>query len=438
MRSLPSAAAHLAISALLGLGFFAIPIPWNGRWTVIFDVAVKAVTKGFPTAVGAYCLLIIAVGAVGSIAVKSGSERARFFESSWPLAILRVVGLLLGICLFAGVAPEWLAEKRVGGLMWNVLVFSVGVIIPVGAAALNVMVSYGLIELVGTWMRPIMRPAFRLPGRAAIDDLMSWLGSYSVGLYVTRKLTDDGRYTRRESYIIVTCFSTVSIGFVGVVASTLDLLSIFPVVFGTYFVVVYVLAAILARTWPVISIPDVPIGISDPEPDVGAAWDLAMTRARTAPPIHAVAWTGLKDGLLLASSILGTILAVGTMALLLAYNTPIFEVIGTPLVPVLTALGLPDATILAPAVLAGITEMYIPAILAKDAAVQGRFFICVLSISQLIFFSSVAPMMLDMFRDLPVKFSHLVGIFLIRTALLIPMIAAATWVLDSLGVFGGL
>jgi len=436
MRSRTSSAGHLVFSSVLGLGFFAVPIPWQGRWTVLFDVAVKALTRDHPTAVGAYCLIVIAVGALGSVAARAGVSRARFFDAPWPFTVLRVLGLILAMGLFAGVGPDWMLEKRVGGLMWGVLAFSVGVIIPVGAVALNVMVSYGLIELVGAWMRPLMRPLFRLPGRAAVDDLMSWLGSYSVGLYVTRKLTDDGRYTRRESYIIVTCFSTVSVGFVGVVASTLDLLSIFGVVFATYFGVVYVLAAVFARTWPVTTIPDEALGTPDPEREEGTAWELAMARAQSAPSIPRVAWEGLREGLALASSILGTILSVGTAALLLAYYTPLFEVLGAPLVPILTALGLPDAPVLAPAVLAGITEMYIPAILVQDAAVQGRFFICVLSISQLIFFSSVAPLMLDMFRDLPITVGHLVALFLMRTALLIPMIASITWALDRLGVFG--
>jgi len=285
-------------------------------------------------------------------------------------------------------------------------------------------------------MRPLMRPLFRLPGRAAVDDLMSWLGSYSVGLYVTRRLVDDGRYTRREAYIIVTSFSTVSVGFVGVVASTLDLLHLFAVIFATYFVVVYVLAALFARTWPVTSIPDLTVGAPDPEAESGSGWALAMERAQRAPHLGRVAWTGLRDGLVLASSILGTILSMGTLALLLAYYTPVFTVLSAPLVPVLAGLGLPDAPVLAPAVLAGITEMYIPAILVQDAAIQGRFFICVLSISQLIFFSSVAPMMLDMFRDLPITLVHLLALFLMRTAVLIPLIAAVTWLLDRLGVFG--
>ena len=121
------------------------------------------------------------------------------------------------------------------------------------------------------------------------------------------------------------------------------------------------------------------------------------------------------------------------LALLLAHHTPLFEVLGWPLVPVLQALGLPDADRLAPAVVAGITEMYIPALLVRDAALEGRFFIAVLSISQLIFFSSVAPMMLDLFEDLPIRIGHLVALFALRTAVLVPLIAALTHLYVALG-----
>ena len=93
---------------------------------------------------------------------------------------------------------------------------------------------------------------------------------------------------------------------------------------------------------------------------------------------------------------------------------------------------------LAPAVLAGVTEMYIPALLVKEAAPAGRFFIALLSISQLVFFSSVGPMMVEMFRDVPIRFRDLVAIFLLRTALLVPLLAGLTWVLDRAGVVVGL
>ena len=435
-RTSQSAALHLVGSGALGLGFFVLPVPVDGTWTVAFDVFVKALVGRWPAAVGAWCLALVALGAIGAIAARRDERFAAFRADPW-LTTLRGCGLMLAVLLYFELAPPWLAARGVGGLMWGVLVASVGVIVPLGAAVLNVLVGYGMIELLGTWMRPVMRPVFRLPGRAALDDLMSWLGSYSVGLYVTRKLVDQGKYTRREAFLIATGFSTVSVGFVGVVCSTLDLLHLFPVVFGTYFVVVYALAALQARIWPAIAIPDETVVPADPEPEVvaGQAWAVAMERARVAPPVWTMLRTGFVDGVVLAATILGTILAVGTGATALAEYTPVFSVLGAPLVPVIGALGLPDAELLAPAVLAGITEMYIPALLVRDAAIEGRFFIAVLSISQLVFFSSVAPMMLDLFKDVPIRVGHLLVIFSLRTALLVPVLAAVTHLLAYLGVF---
>ena len=125
---------------------------------------------------------------------------------------------------------------------------------------------------------------------------------------------------------------------------------------------------------------------------------------------------------------------MGTAATCIAEYTPVFDVLGAPLVPIPVALGLPDAPLVAPAVLAGITEMYVPALMVKDAAEPARFFVCVLSISQLIFFSSVAPMMLDLFRKLPVRVGQLVFLFAMRTAVLVPVLAAWTAVLEHWGV----
>jgi nucleoside recognition membrane protein YjiH len=92
----------------------------------------------------------------------------------------------------------------------------------------------------------------------------------------------------------------------------------------------------------------------------------------------------------------------------LAKETPVFTLLGRPLVPVLEILGLPDAQTIAPATLVGITEMYIPALLVQQAPIPARFFIAVLSVSQLIFFSAVGPMMIDMFRGIPVRARDLV------------------------------
>jgi nucleoside recognition membrane protein YjiH len=431
----------------LGLTFFALPIPVGGRFTVPFDLTIQWLVKSSPDAVSLYCLALILMGAVGTVTAlgRSGdrSNLLKHFRTSTPLVVIRLVAVPLAFVYFFRVGPEILLQKGVADLLWDTLAFSVGLIVPIGAALLVLMVRFGLLEFIGTLMRPVMRPLFRLPGRSALDSLTSWIGSYSVGLYLTRKLVMEGYYTRREAYTIVTCFSTVSIGFVAVVAQTLGILHLFPLIFVVYFFAVYAMAALLTRTWFIIKIPDE--YLTTPRPEIGrsssmrellrSAWDRALTQAGEEGGFSRALKDGFVDGLLLASTILGSILAVGTLALLMAKDTPIFTLLGRPLVPVLEILGLPDAQAIAPATLVGITEMYIPALLVQETQTPARFFIAVLSISQLIFFSAVGPMMIDMFRGIPVRARDLVLLFVVRTIVLVPVLAVVTAVVGALGWF---
>lgn len=287
-----------------------------------------------------------------------------------------------------------------------------------------------------------MKPLFKVPGRAALDSLASWVGSYSVGLYVTRNVFERGGYNKREVFTIATCFSTVSIGFVGVVAATLDMLALFPVIFLAYFVCVVICGIILVRLPPISTMS--PEYIAEPDPEIpfsgspGEYLRLAVSeavgKAEEGESFLEASRRGFVDGLKLTSLILGTILAVGLAAVLLSEYTPTFRILGEPLVPVIAALGIPNPEVVAPATIVGITEMYVPVLIAADAAPMAKFFVAVLAVSQLIFFSSVGPMIMDMFSDVPIRFRDLVALFVMRTIILVPLIAAMTHLVAALGL----
>lgn len=430
----------------IGAFFFLVPVPWQGEITVPFDIVVSTITESAPDAVGIYALVIIVAGGVLTTVAElddreiiSLGTNLSYFESSVAFWTLRVLGAVLAPIMFFTLGPGWLHTPATGGFMWETLIYSVGVIIPIGAIFITIFVELGGLEFVGTLARPIMQPLFRLPGRAALDSLASWVGSYSVGLYVTRNVFDRGGYSKREVFIISTCFSTVSIGFVGVVAATVDMLALFPVIFLAYFVSVVICAVILVRIPPISTVPEEYIAEPDPEvPFVGSpqeylrfALSEAVGKAREGETFAQAAWRGFIDGLKLTSLILGTILAVGLAAVLLSAYTPTFDILGAPLVPVIGLLGLPSAETVAPATIVGITEMYVPVLLIEDAAPMARFFIAVLAVSQLIFFSSVGPMTMDMFRDVPVRFRDLVALFVMRTVILVPLVAGMTHLVNA-------
>lgn len=453
IRSVPVSKFTLAF--VIGFVFFLVPVPWDGQVTVPFDIVVSWITDSFPTITGVYALVLIVVGGLlttlaelrkrGILSLSDDlAERLtlEYWETSAPFWLFRVAGAVLAPFLFLEIGPGWMIGGSTGGLVWGTLILSVAVIIPIGAIFINLFVELGGLEFVGTMARPIMRPLFNIPGRAALDSVASWVGSYSVGFYVTRNVFDRGEYSKQDVFIICTCFATVSIGFVGVVATTVDLLELFPIIFLAYLVCIAITGAILVRIPPLSNVPDE--YITEPNPEIsfrGSPGDYfrfgfseAVKKAEEGGSIVGASVRGFVDGLKLAVLILGTILSIGLAAVVLAEHTPVFDVISQPLVPVIELLGIPDAEIVAPATIIGITEMFIPALLVAEADAMARFFITVLSISQLIFFSATGPMMMDMFSDVPIRFRDLVLLFVLRTIILVPVIAAMTHLLAAFGM----
>lgn len=439
MTSRPAGAVvKFVVATLVGAFFFLVPVRVGGEWTIPFDVVVGYITEGFPGAVALYCLLAIlasvALSLVAELQARGLVGAARFdagyFRTGPAFLLLRMLGGVFAAMIYFGVGPEAVLGESTGGLMFNTLVASVAIIVPIGAVFITLFTAFGGLEFVGTLARPIMRPLFRVPGRGALDAIASYVGSYSVGLYVTNKMYNEGRYSAREAAIIATCFSTVSMGFFAVVASTLDLLRYFPLIFLSVTAVMVVLAIILCRIPPLLRKPDDYVGEPVPEKEYEGrlfrhAVDEAVERVSKSRSTLVELKDGFVDGLKLALVILPTILSVGLLAILLAENTPIFDWLGRPVEPVLSLLGLPDAGIIAPATLIGITEMFLPALLVTEAAVAAKFFIAVLSISQILFFSATIPLMLEI--DVPVRLRDAIVLFLMRTAMAILIVALITY-----------
>src|SRR5690606_22082756 len=121
---------------------------------------------------------------------------------------------------------------------------------------LPLLTDFGLLEFFGSMMVKIMRPIFKIPGRAAIDCLASWVGDGTIGVLLTSKQYEQGNYTAREAATIATTFSVVSITFCFVVLETVDLSNYFLQFYGTVILVGIILAFIMPRIYPLKNKPN--------------------------------------------------------------------------------------------------------------------------------------------------------------------------------------
>ncbi len=60
------------------------------------------------------------------------------------------------------------------------------------------LIRSGLCEILGTYLNPITRLLFKLPGSAGCAVLMSLVGGYPVGAKMTAQLTEEGSITERQ------------------------------------------------------------------------------------------------------------------------------------------------------------------------------------------------------------------------------------------------
>lgn len=293
----------------------------------------------------------------------------------------------------------------------------------------------GIVEFVGTLMEPLMRPLFKMPGAAAINYISSYVVSAAVGVYMTDQYYEDKVYTRREAVAAATCFSTISVGYIGVLASIGGISELYGTLLVLTFALVFVMTVITVRIPPFNRIQQVYIdGTSYVKEGQNTQDGSRFYRAVLAASKRSEEFTvkafvdSMVNALKFAQSIIAYMIPIVMVTQVIVQYTPLFTWLGYPIAPVLNLLGLPDAARIAPAVLLGFIEVSLPAIsVSSGVAAQSVFFVIMLSIMQVIFMTEAGNAMLG--SKLGIKFGNLVVYFLIRTAIAIPIIALVSHLL---------
>ncbi|WP_022925762.1 YjiH family protein [Serinicoccus marinus] len=406
------------VLSAIGVVMFFVPVTIGGRSTIPLDHIVSWLREAIPGILPWYALALIAAGAVYPWV--TGSWRRSTTDAVF--AVARVIGLIVGVMLVLEVGPAWLFAEGMGPFLLNALVIPVGLLVPIGAVFLALLVGYGLMEFIGVLARPLMRPVFRTPGRSAIDAVASFVGSYSLALLITNRVYLDGKYTRREAMVIATGFSTVSATFMIVVASALDLMDHWTVYFWSTLLITFVVTAITVWIPPLSRIPDETAPGVEHQPEqpteggrFATAWREARHTVAADPGLLRTVRSTFLDGLRMAMAILPSILSIGLLGLVLAEFTPVFDWLGYVFYPITWALQIPEPLLVAKAAALGVSEMFLPAALVAESAMSVKYVVAVVSVSQIIFFSAMVPSLVG--TQIPVSIPRLLVVWFERVCL---------------------
>lgn len=406
------------VYSLIGILCFFVPFTISENNTILVDHVHLAIRSLLGPLMPYIALIMIIIGAALPLIKRTFmTSMTNFIISSFKIA-----GAVIGIMYVFKIGPPLLFKTNYGPFLFEKLMMPLSILIPVGAIALSLLVGYGLLEFVGVYMEPIMRPIFKTPGKSAIDAVASFVGSYSLGLLITNRVYKQGMYNKREATIIATGFSTVSATFMIIVAKTLNLMPHWNLYFWATLVITFIVTAITAWLPPIANESTEYYDGQEGDKEVAiegsrlkTAYAEAMKQNASTPSLLKNIWDNLKDGLEMTVGILPSILSIGFLGLIVANYTPLIDWLGYIYYPFIYIFPIPDQVLLAKASAISIIEMFLPSLLVAKAAMSTKFVVGVVSVSAVIFFSALVPCILATEIKIPVW--KLVIIWFLRVAL---------------------
>lgn len=392
---------------IIGICIYFIPVTIMGNKTILLDHIVTVIPVAMPRLVSSFTLGMIILGGLLPFYEKSWNKDI----TSFVMSTLKLLGIILGIMAFFNFGPEWLMKKDMLPFIFNKIAIPVAVIVPVGSILLTFITGYGLLGFLGVILEPVMRPLWKVPGVASINVVTSFVGSFSVGIFMTNKLLKEGKYTMREAAIIVTGFSTVSAAFKVVIAKNLDLMSIWNTFFWTTLIITFLVSAITARLKPLSTIRDEyitgqrKIEQKPKEKLLNSAINEAIREIRNNKSIWKSIASNFKDGIYISLRFLPLILAIGVISFYLIKMTSIFNILAYILYPIIFVLRIPEPWIVAMTISTVGAEVLMPSLVMAgiEVPIAARFVTGVVSISSILFFTGSIPCIMSTDIDITIK-----------------------------------
>lgn len=424
------------IASSIGGFMFLVPIAYQGSVSTPIGILIDFV-KGSLKAVLPY----IVIGGLLSSTVLSILEyiiKPKFITESpfmmkvfatTPLYIItKVIATIIVAMVMFNAGPDAIISADTGGTMVSLGSTLVAIALSL-SYILPLLTDCGIMEFLGVITKKIVRPLFKVPGRASVDLITSWFGASNAAVILSREQYMAGFYTAKETGIIMTNFSIVSIPFCFMIAGMLGIESLFPVFYLAISIVTLALALVLPRIKPLKSLSDTYYKnnknlLSEDVPEGKSMFTYALEQScKRAEKFNVkdVIKSGNEIVVGMIFNLIPIVIAWGTIALILVEFTPIFTWISYPMGVVLNLLGVEGAFQVAPATLVGFADMFIPALLITGVeSVKTKFIVGALSLVQIIYMTEVGAIIIQ--SEVPIGFKELLIIFLERTIIALPII----------------
>jgi nucleoside recognition membrane protein YjiH len=433
------------LPSTLGWLLFLVPISYGDKTSIGLGIIIDWIRlplRGYELELVVAIVLASAIGSGYCLIFKPdwGARHPTLHgmcQVKFPWFLWRAISALMGMMILFGVGPEVLLAEDTGPLLYPLIGAVVITTLFVAYMLMPLLTEFGLLEFMGTLIRRPFEFLFTLPGRAAIDAASSIVSASSVGVVLTISQYESGCYSRREAISVATNFSIVSLPFSLVVAETAGISHMFFSWYLSVVAVCLVCAAIMVRIPPLVCIGEDyygPVGmqVHEEKPVHISAfqWGLQQATAKAAhadPPL-VILRTAWNHYWVTIFNVVGPGVVISVFSGILAFHTPVLDVLAWPIRQVLEAFSLPEAASVAPGFIVGFLDQFTPAVLAtRVESEQMRFVLAGLSLAQLIYLADMGVLLLR--SPLGVRLRDLALIFCMRTLIVAPLLIGVSFLL---------
>ncbi|MDO4662528.1 MAG: YjiH family protein [Tissierellia bacterium] len=427
------------IPSILGVLLLMMPFKYNGETTILVALLSTKVQDVIgdiiPTIVVIILYLSFILATIYKFTKNKKIKNMELLKHTCDISnfwyFVRLLAVIISTIIYFNLETNYIATADTGSLILYDLIKGLFVIFFFAGFLLPLLTEFGLLEYLGVFLTPVMRPLFNIPGRSAIDCVASWVGDGTIGISLTARQYELGYYSEREASIISTCFSAVSITFCIVILDTVGLIQYLGLFYLCVTLIGVIIAMILPKIYPLNRKEDKYYngvnndkGKSIPEGYTKSqyALKLAVEKAKESSSISNYMKNGLSTALEMWLSVLPSIMAFGTLALIVATFTPFFQYLGMPFRPLLKLMKIPEYQQTSNTLVVGFADMFLPAVMAESIKSEmTRFIVATISITQVLFMSETGAVILG--SKIPVNLWEIFVIFIERTLISLPIVA---------------
>src|SRR5699024_2328694 len=181
------------IPSLLGVFLFMTPIKAEGSFTIPIAILAGLIEDGLADYLSLIMMIIILLTALLTIIVKiigvKNFSHTPFIQNLFGVntfwMLTRIVAAIFAVMVYFQLGTEAIYSEDTGNLLLGGLLHTLFSVFLFAGLFLPLLMDFGLLDFFGTLMKKVMRPLFRLPGRASVDSLASWVGDGTIGVLLT-------------------------------------------------------------------------------------------------------------------------------------------------------------------------------------------------------------------------------------------------------------